>query len=323
MNARRLVRCQHSAAAMPGAPPHDRAHLRIHYPARYDGTDDQRLSGSLPVEDPPANGFPVVLIIPGVNVGPEAYGWLAVHLAARGFVAVTWSWVDDLFGGQEGLTAGVDIDAIRPETAGTRPASTAVAPILAHLGSLGGPLAGHLNLARVALGGHSAGGTMALQSASSAWFEGCRAAFAYGAHTKAATALGWDEGSIVELAHRTPVLLMGGTADGVIAGSADRYGADGAHHDPIERTFDEAVPVTGSSVLAFLDGGNHFSFTHPPDTATGRGFLEDPSEPEGIRPFLGDLIAAFLDIHLTEKADAPERLDHLLDHPLIAHSRRR
>ncbi|MEL7210819.1 MAG: alpha/beta hydrolase, partial [Actinomycetota bacterium] len=219
---------------------------------------------------------------------------------------------------------GVDLDAIRPDTAGTRAAATAVGPVLDHLADLTGPLAGHLDLSRVALGGHSAGGTVALQSASPEWVAGCLAGFAYGAHTMAATALGWEEGSVVPLAHRTPVLLMGGTADGVIAGSADRYGADGGAHDPIERTFEEAVPATGTNVLAMVDGATHFSFTDPLDPTTGRGFLEDgdAEEPEGVRPFLAELVAAFLDRHLGDD-DGPDGLDGLLDDPLVARSRRR
>ena len=298
--------------------------LRIHYPARYDGTDAQRLSGTLPVDSPPPDGFPVVIVVPGINVGPEAYGWLGAALAERGYAVVNWSWVDDLFGGHLGLTAGIDLDAVRPDTAGTRPACLAIAPVLDHLATLGGPLAGQLDLGRIALGGHSAGGTAALQSAATDWFDGCRAAFSYAGHTMATTALGWADGTVVPLPHDTPVLLLGGTDDGVIAGSADRYGTHGPGHDPIERTFDEAVAATGQNVLAVLAGANHFSFTHPLDPTMGRGFLED-EQPSGaeVRHLLADLVGAFCDRHVREEASASTALDTALADPLIQHTRRR
>ena len=322
--ARELVRCQHAAATATGAAsPHDVLQLRIHYPARYEGTDEQRLSGTLPPHDPPAEGYPVVLLSPGINVGPEAYAWLTTHLAATGFVAVSWSWVDDLFGGHEGLSAGLDLDAVTPNTAGTRPTSTALRPVLDRLGELTGPLSGHLDLDRVAFGGHSAGGTVALQSASPEWFPGCRAAFAYGSHTMAATALGWPEGSVVPLPHETPVLLLGGTDDGVIAASADRYRSDGGLHDPIEQTFDEAVPDTGRSALVVIDGGDHFSFTDPLDTTTGRGFLEERAERPTVQPLLARLIEAFLSRHVRADDAATARWDEALADPMIAVTRER
>ena len=85
MTDRRLVRCQHTALQVPGQEgPAAVVQLRIHYPARYDGSDEQRLSGTLPVDSPPPDGFPVVVIVPGINVGPEAYGWLAVALPSVG-----------------------------------------------------------------------------------------------------------------------------------------------------------------------------------------------------------------------------------------------
>jgi hypothetical protein len=57
--------------------------------------------------------------------------------------------------------------------------------------------------------------------------EGCsrtprlRAAFAYGAHTAAVVQLGYPAGKILPLPDQLPLILMGGTQDGVIANSSD------------------------------------------------------------------------------------------------------
>ena len=121
---------------------------------------------------------------------------------------------------------------------------------------------------------------------------------------------------MVPLPHETPVLLLGGTDDGVIAGSADRYGRDGPAHDPVDRTFDEAVAASGDSVLAVLNGATHFSFIHPFDPTTGRGFLEhhEPTGPD-VRNLLADLVGAFCDRHVREDSAASTALDTALaDH---------
>jgi hypothetical protein len=99
------------AAAIPGHDaPFDTAHLRVYYPAKPDGSDRERLSGVM-AADPDGAPYPVAIIVSGVNVGQEAYRWLATELAQRGIVAVTYDWVGTLFGGLHGITPGVDLDA--------------------------------------------------------------------------------------------------------------------------------------------------------------------------------------------------------------------
>ena len=141
------------AVRVPGAPaPFDTAHLRVYYPARPTGSDAERLSGVL-AADPAGAPYPVVLLVSGVNVGQDAYRWLAVELAARGVVAVTYDWVGVLFAGLHGITPGVDLDAARPDGYGSRPTSPSLRPVLDALAQLTGPLDGLLDLDRVALVG--------------------------------------------------------------------------------------------------------------------------------------------------------------------------
>ncbi|HQV28780.1 MAG TPA: hypothetical protein PKZ61_11855, partial [Thermoflexales bacterium] len=77
-----------------------------------------------------------------------------------------------------------------------------------------------------------------------------------------------------------PLLLIGGTRDGVIAASAARYQQENAAvHDPITRTFDEAIGgARGDRHLWMIAGANHFTLAHPIDDTAGRGFLDLPAE---------------------------------------------
>ncbi|GAA3228146.1 alpha/beta hydrolase family protein [Dactylosporangium siamense] len=306
------VRSLWSAVTIPGAPePYATAHLKVHYPALVTGSDTERLSGVFQA-DPAGGPHPVVLVLSGINVGQDAYRWLAVELARQGFVTVTYDWVGPLFAGQVGITPGVDLALARPDTYGDGPTCQAIAPLLHELASLNaaeGPLRGALDLDRVALFGHSAGGTVALQSGR--FFPQVRAVATYGAHTMVSTMLGWPAGHIADALVESPVLLLAGTEDGVIAASADRYGAsaDGSH-DPVNRTFDEALKDRdGEHVLATLAGANHFSVVEPADPTAARSFLDRPSTvgDATARGAIAGLLSAFLRTHL--RGGDPAALD--------------
>jgi dienelactone hydrolase len=317
------VRAIFTAATAPGAPaPFATIHAKVHYPARATGSDDERLTGMIPPH-PDGQPYPVVLVLGGVNVGPEAYGWLAQRLAADGAAVVTYSWVGELFPGQYGLTPGIDISAVTPDTYGSRPTATAVRPLLDALADPArmGPLAGILDLDRVALVGHSAGGTMVLQNCGTEHFPEVRGGVTYGGHNAAATTLGWEPGTVLPCPGAAPLLLLGGTDDGVIARSADRYG--GHRIDPLRRTFDEAIAADRPAYLAVVDGANHFALGHPEDPTVARGFLDGPggSDPAATRGYLGDLIAAFLAVHLHGRRDATSRLHEMLRSDRLATSR--
>ena len=306
----RTVRAVHWAASVPGAQaPFDTLHLRIHHPARHSGSDAERDTGVVPADTELAP-FPVVVLFPGINVGQESYRWLAVRLAEAGWAAVTFDWVGELFPGQYGLTPGVNVAALRPDTYGSASPTAALAAVLdalatVHAGGDGAatPLAGTLDLDRVALGGHSAGGTVALLTADRRWCPSVVAAFGYGAHTGASTVLGWEAGTVLPLSADCPVLLLGGTADGVIAHSAYRYGegddqAAGERVDPLARTLATlpAGPAADASRHEVVEGANHFSVAHPVDPTSARAFLdgEEMRPGEEIRDELARTIVAFL-----------------------------
>ncbi|MEU4171409.1 hypothetical protein AB0F46_31590 [Streptomyces sp. NPDC026665] len=270
------------------------------YPSRPTGSDTERLTGVV-AADAGRAPFPVVVLLPGINVPGDSYRWLAVLLAGRGFVVVTPELVGELFGGSHGVTPGIDLDACGPGAYGTRATTPLIGAVLGSLAepAPASPLAGLLDLERVVVGGHSAGGTVALQSA--AHVPGLRGVFTYGAHTLVAAVLGHPPGTVLPVGAPVPVLLMSGEHDGVIAASTDRYAAAdaGVDPDPVARTFHEALAdADGAHAWVRIAGADHFTLCDPVDATSARAFLEAPGEDgdravDGARALVGRLVAAF------------------------------
>ena len=319
---KRVARAVYAACAVPGAAaPLDRAILRIAYPALPARGGAALDSGFLPADRAGAP-YPVVLILPGINVGPEAYAWLARDLALRGRVAVTYAFVAEELPGRVSLTPGLDLAAIAPDTYGTRPSGSAIAALIEAVGgqNRSGVLEGCADTGSVFLAGHSAGGSVALYNAAPEWFPQVRGAFAYGAHSGAAKMLGFEEDTILPLPGGAPMLLAAGTRDGVIAGSAHRYG--GAL-DRVRATFERGVTRDrGDSYLVEVEGANHFSIAWPVDESTGRHFLD--REEHGDGGAIRGLLVALLDAFITDTLEGGgRRMGRYADHALVATFRRR
>lgn len=297
-----MIRCLYRAARVPGAPPpHDTLHARVYYPALLPTTEAERMTGELAVDRAQAP-LPMVLFCSGINVPCAGYGWLALRLAAAGYAVALYDYVAETLPGAVGLTPGLDLERVRPDTYGMGPTCPAIGPLLDLLADLNdrpdGPLHAALDLRRVALGGHSAGGTVALHNGG--YFQGVAAVFAYAGHTVASTLLGFPPGAVLSIADK-PTLLMRGDRDGVIAASRGRYG-HGPADDPIARTFAEALPAAACGPVydALIEGANHLAIVHPQDETTARGFLDgDLGRPaEAIRETIVELLLAFLARHL-------------------------
>ncbi len=260
-------------------PPYNTVHLKVFYPAQLSGNDLEHNQGIVPADSKLAP-FPVVILFNGANCSPEVYQWLAVSLAERGLVTVTFAWVGDIFPGIIGLTPGLDISMLAPDKYGTAPTALALPSLLAELERINKDslLAGLLDLEKIILGGHSAGGRIAIENASPRFFPQVVASFGYGVHTAAGTMLGYEPATILPLPDALPLLLMGGTCDGVIANSGNRYDTVWEKATtPVSRTFAEAISGgRDDSYLLLIEGGNHFTFTTPFNSITGRPFLDFP-----------------------------------------------
>lgn len=297
-----MIRCLYRAARVPGAPPpYDTLHARVYYPALATNNETERMTGELSVDRERAP-LPVVLFCSGINIPCAGYGWLALRLAAADYAVVLYDYVAETLPGVVGLTPGLDLGRVRPDTYGTGPTGPAIRPILDLLADLNdrpdGPLHAALDLTTVALGGHSAGGTVALHNGG--YFAAVKAVFAYAGHTVASTLLGFPPDTVLPIADK-PTLLMRGDRDGVIAASRGRYG-HGPAEDPVARTFAEALPTAacGPAYDALIEGANHLAIVHPQDETTGRGFLDgDLGRPaEAIRKTIAELLLAFFARHL-------------------------
>jgi dienelactone hydrolase len=309
-----LVRAIYRVAVIPGAPaPYDRINLKVYYPARFGDTPEERNSGVIPARAE-AGPCPVVILLPGINLGPENTAWLALLLADAGYITVAATAISEEMPGYISISPGLVFDQLKPEGYGKAPSCSLITPILAELAKLQNEsvIAGLLDLDQVVLGGHSAGGTAALLNANPEWFPGIRASFAYAAHSGASMVLGWPAETVLPLPVAVPTLLLGGDHDGVIASSSHRYGSDRA--DPlhsISRTFDEGVQAdNGRSHLIILKGANHFTFASPADGSTGREFLDWDSgeDADALRAHLAELILDFLASTLADDAVASQRL---------------
>ena len=306
----------------------DEAVGTLYYPGDDQRLAEARLTGRVPPVEAP-DRWPVAVMMPGINMAPDNYRWLAHRLVGDGFCVVTYTAVGSLGPAGRGITPGIDMTALLPDTIGTRPSSTLLAPLLQRLAEAtpdDSPVAGLLDLGSVVLGGHSAGGTVALHNSDPDWIPGLKAVFTYGAHTMTAAVLGHGESAVVAVPAKVPVMLLAGSADGVIAASSDRYrSADhSAVHDPVGRTFDEAVVRDRKdSWLVELADAGHFAICWPLDTTSGRAFLEaDPAGADSaVRALLGDLIAAFAAASLGRTATTP--LEQLAEHRLVGRWRRR
>lgn len=298
-------------------PPYDTIHLKVLYPARISGSETEHSRGLVPA-DSDQTPFPVVIFFSGFKCGPEMYQWLAIKLVEQGLVVVTFAWVAENFPGTVSLTPGIDTAMWTPATYGTGPTASALPALLAELERLQaeGVLAGLLDLQKVVLGGHSAGGRVAIESADPRFFPQVTAAFAYGADTAGVVMLGHEPGTILPLADSLPLLLMGGTRDGIIAKSSDRYGISPTDATTsIIRTFKEAISGgRNDAYLVLFEGANHFSISHPNDPTTGSSLMDFPAtQPEDeIRSLMVEAISLFINAHVRHQPEASQALNQLL-----------
>jgi len=313
------VRALFDAVKVEGAiAPYDTLHLKVIYPAQMSGSEAEQNLGIVPADGAQAP-FPVVVFFNGINCAPDVYQWLAIALAERGWVVVTYSWVAENLPGMIALTPGVDLKMWMPDTYGTGATASALPSVLAALERMqqSGVLAGLLDLDRIVLGGHSAGGRVAIESASPQFFPQVKGAFAFAAHSAGVTQLGYPAGTILPLPDALPLLLIGGTCDGVIAQSSFRYGVTWEQPTtPVLRTFEEGIAGgRNDSYLLLLEGANHFAIAHPKDPTERRPVLDFPAtQPEEeLRRVMLEAIALFLDAHIRKQPEALKPLQKLPD----------
>lgn len=319
------VRAFYRSATVKGySAPYDSLSIKVYYPCNYGDSFEERNTGAIPADNSRAP-FPVVILLPGINLSHEASAWLANSLAESGCVVLTYSWITLEMADMISISPGVNLKRLKAKHYGKKPSCPALRSLFSELQKIqkDSVLAGLLDLGSVVLGGHSAGGTMALLNANPKWFPQIKGVFTYAAHTAANTMLGWEENSIMSLSRDLPMLIMGGELDGVISASSHRYG-DEQNSSPterIERTFHEGVDGTrGDRHLLIIKGANHFSPVWPQSTITGRPFLDNKAQgsKKKVRKYLAQLIVTFCDHIFTGNAMSAADFQGLCNeqHPL-------
>ena len=328
-----LVRSLHAVASAGTGGPFDAVHVRVFYPSQVPGGPNNErpgeLSSGMIAADEVLAPFPVVVICNPVNIGPEYYRWLALALAPRGYVVATFSWLSPGPGGIV-VQAGGPMSAMGGD-GDQAPAIEVITAALEELNAGTGILAGLLDTSRVGVIGHSAGGTIALGAANARHHPSVRAVVSISAHTAVGVPPRDGSGTTMRTTPTDcPVLLIGGTHDGVIDRSRFRYDTSpGVDWDPVGRTFHEAFTSDrGDCVLAVIAGANHFSFTDPDDDpSAGRPFLDHPAATVGpiVRAHTALMIGQFFDQHVRAEhpQDCAAAFEALLAGPLIAFSQRR
>ena len=298
-------------------PPYDTIQLKVFYPA-LTSNSQQTFSPNQANRDKAP--FPVVIFFSGVNCNLAMYEWLARELAYRGQVVVLFNWLAENIPGSVALTPGVDFAAFSPDVYGTIPSALALPSLLAELEQLNavGVLANLLDLEKIVLGGHSAGGRIALENANPQFFARVAAAFSYGAHTAAPIQIGYDPSTILSLPSSVPMLLIGGTHDGVIASNSSIYGLNAweTAATPVIRTFREAISSEqGDSYLVILEGANHFSVVDCLDSTLQVAALDyPPTQPQAqIRSIIAETVVLFIEHHVRQQSKTPPQLQQLLE----------
>ena len=318
------VRAFFEAAKVEGVQsPYDTIHLKILYPAQIPDQLEKNI-GFEPA-NPENAPFPVVILFNGYNCDAQQYQWLAVKLAERGLVVVLFNWITESLPGVISLTPGIDLEKMKPTIYRTAPTASALPALLAKLEQLQnqGILAGMLDLQRIILGGHSAGGIVSIENADPRFFPGVAASFAYGASNRGLLMMGYEPGTILPLPDSLPLLLMGGTCDGFMLNSSELYGVSpGDAATPVIRTFQEAI--TGGrddTYLVILEGANHFSIVDQPDSTTVGPSLDlEATQPqENLRLLMSEIIGLFIDTYVRHQPEASQLLEQLLNtaNPLI------
>ena len=175
-------------------------------------------------EEPSGEPLPCVLFLSGADCAHDSYMWLATRLARAG-CAVALSTCVVPFGPSTCLLSlPFDLGALDSlEAYKQNPSREGLATVLDELRALtaaDGALAGRLDLARLAVGGHSSGGRTALDLCAFEQPFGVRAVFAYGASlVNSGMGTFAPRGAVLpcEAARPPPLLLLGGSEDGISA----------------------------------------------------------------------------------------------------------
>lgn len=283
--------------------PYDTVRLKVLYPEWEESWQD-------------APALPVVIFIPSGFVEYNRYQWLGERIVRENGVAfVLYDAVVDPTGEPVLFPDTVEYDIDSP--------AEVLSGVFKKLEQINrvGTLAGRLDLQRVILGGHACGGRIALINANKEFFPGVIAMFGYTAHMAAGPLDGYPPASIMRLDGTVPVLLLGGTLDGVLVQSSYLYETVWADAMvPVERTYQEALDPERPACIIELKGFNHFAMVSPIDTTLAPIDLdfEAAVDKETMKDQLSYFISLFVQLHAWGDAEAKGMLRKAIRSPYVS-----
>ncbi len=319
-----LTRAFYDAIVIPEAtPPYNNLQIKFYYPAELDIKNPAHRMGMASANHSKAP-FPVVILMPGMNIDPAGYRWIAEALGQYGIATLCYQFMAEEIPGMVFSSPGLKLSAMRPDTFGKSTSSTVLPHLLQYLQSQHekGILQNCLNLDRIILGGHSAGGLMAMLNAQPDWFEGVCGCFSYGASTATNPMLGWGENDMLPLPSRLPTLLMGGTRENDISNASGSSDLDSASQQAkrIVQTFEQCLsPLDGKNWLLLIKDATHLMPVYPSDDTTGLGFLSPDSQQSQDEQRSLFFAALQLFIEQISTGNGLELENLLATHPLAAH----
>lgn len=328
MPTNHMTRAFYDTIVIPEAQaPYNSVQLKLYYPARLDPHNPAQQFGVLAADHQQAP-FPVVILMPGMNIDPAGYRWLAERLGQYGIATLSYQMIAEEMPGMVFSSPGLKLSVMRPETFGDSSSSTVLPHLLQYLQmqQQKGLLQGCLNLDKIILGGHSAGGLMAMLNAQPDWFEGVCGCFSYGASTATNPMMGWGENEMLPLPNRVPTLLMGGTQENDISNASGSGDHDTASQQAnrITRTFEESLqPLDGKNWLLMIKDATHLMPVYPSDDTIGLGFLSPDSQQsqDEQRNLLFAALQRFIEqIH---SGDGTELESLLATHAMVARYQRK
>ena len=100
-----IVRSVHFGFDVPDT---DASIATLYYPADEGSLDAARLTG-LVAADRSRAPWPLIIMLPGINVTPDSYRWLAIRLVQAGYCVATYASIGSLGPAGRGITPGMDI----------------------------------------------------------------------------------------------------------------------------------------------------------------------------------------------------------------------
>lgn len=289
---------------------------KLYYPALDNPQPDTTSTFYFP-PDTSGAPYPVLIFQPGANTNLEQYSWLYEHMASYGYIAVSFN---EIAGGPGASENNLENLIMSFSLNFPNPTVKAVLTLLNRANSGDDVpnsviLTGMIDTSRIAIGGHSYGGAIALFSGLRSFYqpEGIlKAVFTYGVHLFSST----EPITLYDAIIDVPLLDMAGTRAAVGNGK-DTTGTERTEAERVKLTFEHAVPEGDNTrYLLLVRNANHTAFANYADPTVDRSFQEEQHcqnplvlSNKAAQRIFKHYLTAFLKTYVEDSAEAKPFLE--------------